>query len=112
MKSVFNDLHDILSSHQGEMVHLARELRQVLDIHYVESFWTSFQYFFILSRYILYMQRFIASTEHLTSTSESIHGCVDKILEESKRLKCHATQVDEIQMKSIAEFRNSYEVSL
>ncbi|KAG6412166.1 hypothetical protein SASPL_124836 [Salvia splendens] len=81
VKSVFNDLHDILSSHQGEMAHLARELRQ----------------------------RFIASTEHLTSTSESIHGCVDKILEESKRLKCHATKVDEIQMKSIAEFRNSYE---
>ncbi|XP_047966623.1 kinesin-like protein KIN-5C [Salvia hispanica] len=81
VKSVFNDLHDILSSHQGEMAHLARELRQ----------------------------RFIASTEHLTSTSESIHGCVDKILEESKSLKCHATQVDETQMKSIAEFRNSYE---
>lgn len=56
------------------------------------------------------MQRFTASIEHLTSTSESIHGYVDKISEESKRLECHATQVDEIQMKSIAEFRNSYEV--
>lgn len=50
--------------------------------------------------------------EHLTSTSESIHGYLDKMLEESKKLECHATQVDEIQMKSIAEFRKSYEVSL
>lgn len=29
VKSVFNDLQDVLSSHQGEMAHLARELRQV-----------------------------------------------------------------------------------
>ncbi|KAH6837815.1 P-loop containing nucleoside triphosphate hydrolases superfamily protein [Perilla frutescens var. hirtella] len=81
VKSVFDDLQDILSSHREEMAHLARELRQ----------------------------RFTASIEHLTSTSKSVDGYLDKILEESKRLECHATQVDEIQMKSIAEFRKSYE---
>lgn len=81
VKSVFDDLQNTLSSHQEEMAHLARELRQ----------------------------RFNASIEHLTSTSKSVDGYLDNILEESKRLECHATKVDEIQMKSIAEFRKSYE---
>ncbi|KAI3447447.1 hypothetical protein Pfo_004112 [Paulownia fortunei] len=80
-KSVLDDLQETLSSHQGEMAHLARELRQ----------------------------RFHASIEHLLNTSESVHGFLDKLLEESKRLECHATQVDEIQTKCIAEFRNAYE---
>ncbi|PIN09034.1 Kinesin-like protein [Handroanthus impetiginosus] len=80
-KSVFDDLQETLSSHQGEMAHLARELRQ----------------------------RFNASMEHLMNTSESIHEFLDKLLKESKRLECHAAQVDEIQMKGIAEFRKAYE---
>ncbi|KAL3646890.1 Kinesin-like protein KIN-5C [Castilleja foliolosa] len=80
-KSVLDDLQDTLTSQQGEMAHIARELRQ----------------------------RFHASIEHLMSTSESVHGFIDKIFEESKRLQCHAIQVDETQTKCIAEFRKAYE---
>ncbi|KAL8505115.1 hypothetical protein ACS0TY_016356 [Phlomoides rotata] len=79
--SIFDDLQTNLSSHQGEMAHFARELRQ----------------------------RFSASKDHLLSTSESIHSYLDKLLDESKQLERHATQVDEIQTNCIAEFRKSYE---
>ncbi|KAL6514346.1 Kinesin-like protein KIN-5C [Orobanche hederae] len=80
-KAVLDDLQDTLTSQQGEMVHLARELRQ----------------------------RFHASIEHLMNTSESVHGFLDQLFEESKRLQCHATQVDDIQTKCIFEFRKAYE---
>ncbi|GFP82719.1 125 kDa kinesin-related protein [Phtheirospermum japonicum] len=80
-KAVLDDLQDTLTSQQGEMAQLARELRQ----------------------------RFHASIEHLMSTSGSVHGFIDKLFEESKRLQCHATQVDETQTKCIAEFRKAYE---
>ncbi|KAG8374100.1 hypothetical protein BUALT_Bualt11G0095800 [Buddleja alternifolia] len=79
--SVFDDLQETLSSHQGEIAHLARELRQ----------------------------RFNASVDHLMNTSESIHDFLDKLLEESKRLESHATQVDEVQTKCIAQFQKAYE---
>ncbi|KAL2489235.1 kinesin-related protein [Forsythia ovata] len=71
--SVFDDLQDALSSHQGETAHLARELRQLIN------------------------------------TSETIHEFLDKLLEESKSLERHATEVDEIQLKSIVEFQKAYE---
>ncbi|KAL2531225.1 kinesin-related protein [Abeliophyllum distichum] len=82
--SVFDDLRDALSSHQGETAHLARELRQ----------------------------RFTSSIEHLINTSETIHEFLDKLLEESKSLEMHATEVDEIQLKSIVEFQKAYEEQL
>lgn len=44
------------------------------------------------------------------NTSESLHGFLEKLLEESERLGSHATQVDEVQTNCIAEFRKSYEV--
>ncbi|KAK4419401.1 Kinesin-like protein KIN-5C [Sesamum alatum] len=81
VNSVFNDLQQTLSSHQGEMAHFAGELRK----------------------------RFNASMDHLMSTSESLNGFLEKLLEESKRLGSHATQVDEVQTKCIAEFRKAYE---
>ncbi|GFQ04640.1 125 kDa kinesin-related protein [Phtheirospermum japonicum] len=81
VNSVFDELQQTLSSHQGEMAHLARELRQ----------------------------RFNASIENLTDTSESLSEFLDKLLEESKRLGGHATQVDEVQTKCIAEFQKAYE---
>ncbi|XP_022887250.1 kinesin-like protein KIN-5C [Olea europaea var. sylvestris] len=81
VNSVFDDLQDALSSHQGETTHLARELRQ----------------------------RFTSSTENLMNTSETIHEFLDKLLEESKSFERHATKVDEIQLKSIAEFQKAYE---
>ncbi|OIT27551.1 PREDICTED: kinesin-like protein KIN-5C [Nicotiana attenuata] len=79
--SMFDELQSTLSTHQGEMAHFARELRQ----------------------------RFNDSTEHLTNISEIIQGFFDKLLDESKRLEKHATTVDEIQTKSIAEFEKAYE---
>ncbi|KAL3327512.1 hypothetical protein AABB24_035276 [Solanum stoloniferum] len=78
---IFDELQSTLSTHQGEMAHFARELRQ----------------------------RFNDSTEHLTNISEIIQGFFDKLLEESKRLERHSTTADEIQMKSIAEFEKAYE---
>ncbi|KAL6559172.1 Kinesin-like protein KIN-5C [Orobanche hederae] len=81
VNSVFDDLQQTISSHQGEVAHLARELRQ----------------------------RFNASIEHLMDTSESVHGFLEKLSEESKRLGGHATQVDEVQTKCIAEFQRAYE---
>ncbi|XP_009768589.1 kinesin-like protein KIN-5C [Nicotiana sylvestris] len=79
--SMFDELQNTLSTHQGEMAHFARELRQ----------------------------RFNDSTEHLTNISEIIQGFFDKLLDESKRLEKHATTVDEIQTKCIAEFEKAYE---
>ncbi|KAL3825748.1 hypothetical protein ACJIZ3_021777 [Penstemon smallii] len=81
VNSIFDDLQQTLSSHQGEMAHLASELRQ----------------------------RFNASMEHLMNTSESLNEFLDKLLEESKRLDTHATQVDVVQTKCIDEFRKAYE---
>ncbi|KAL0374854.1 UNVERIFIED_CONTAM: Kinesin-like protein KIN-5C [Sesamum radiatum] len=81
VNSVFDDLQQTLSSHQGEMAHFAGELRQ----------------------------RFNASMDHLMNTSESLHGFLEKLLGESKRLGSHAIQVDEVQTKCIAEFQKAYE---
>ncbi|XP_073272504.1 kinesin-like protein KIN-5C isoform X2 [Primulina huaijiensis] len=81
VSSIFNDLQESLSNHQGEMAHLASELRQ----------------------------RFNASVGQLMETSGSLNTFIDKLLEESKALEHHVTQVDEIQTKCIAEFHKSYE---
>ncbi|KAH6762178.1 P-loop containing nucleoside triphosphate hydrolases superfamily protein [Perilla frutescens var. hirtella] len=81
MDSVFDDLQQTFSSHQGEMADLARELRQ----------------------------RFNASMEHLMNTSESLHQFIENLSEESQSLGNHATKVDEVQTKCITEFRKAYE---
>ncbi|CAI9097700.1 OLC1v1034170C1 [Oldenlandia corymbosa var. corymbosa] len=80
-KSVFDGLLGSLSTHQGEMAQFARELRQ----------------------------RFTAGVEHLTNISECIHEFLDKLTEESKRLGKHATEIDEVQTKSIVDFQKAYE---
>ncbi|XP_055808788.1 kinesin-like protein KIN-5C isoform X1 [Solanum dulcamara] len=79
--SLFDELQSTLSTHQGEMALFAGELRQ----------------------------KFHDSTEHLANISEIIQGFFDKLLEESKRLERHASTVDEIQTKCIAEFEAAYE---
>ncbi|XP_073018606.1 kinesin-like protein KIN-5C [Primulina eburnea] len=81
VNSIFNDLQETLSNHQGEMTNLASELRQ----------------------------RFNASVGQLMETSGSLNAFIDKLSEESKALQRHVTQVDEIQTKCIAEFHKSYE---
>lgn len=48
--------------------------------------------------------------EHLTNASESLHGFIEKLSEESERLGRHATKVDDVQTKCITEFRKAYEV--
>ncbi|KAG8376745.1 hypothetical protein BUALT_Bualt09G0095700 [Buddleja alternifolia] len=57
-------------------------------------------------------ERCNASIENLTSTSESLHGFLQNLLEESRRLENHATKVDEVQTKCIAEFQKAYESRL
>ncbi|KZV48967.1 125 kDa kinesin-related protein-like [Dorcoceras hygrometricum] len=81
VNSIFNDLQETLSNHQGELAHLASELRQ----------------------------RFNSSVGQLMETSGSLNIFIDKLLDESKALERHVTQVDEIQTKCIAEFHKSYE---
>lgn len=56
------------------------------------------------------MQRFHDSTEHLVNISDIIQESFDKLMEESKQLERHASTVDEIQTKFIAEFEAAYEV--
>ncbi|KAH0721720.1 hypothetical protein KY284_006750 [Solanum tuberosum] len=79
--SLFEELQSTLSTHQGEMALFAGELRQ----------------------------KFHDSTEHLANISEIIQGFFDKLVEESKKLERHASTVDEIQTKCIAEFEAAYE---
>ncbi|XP_049402258.1 kinesin-like protein KIN-5C [Solanum stenotomum] len=79
--SLFEELQSTLSTHQGEMALFAGELRQ----------------------------KFHDSTEHLAYISEIIQGFFDKLVEESKKLERHASTVDEIQTKCIAEFEAAYE---
>lgn len=55
-------------------------------------------------------QRFNAGVENLTNISECMHGFLDKLMEESKRLERHATHIDEVQTNSIVEFQKVYEV--
>ncbi|KAF5953942.1 hypothetical protein HYC85_006798 [Camellia sinensis] len=79
--SIFDDLQGTLSTHQGEMAHFARELQQ----------------------------RFHASIEHSKNISEFTYGFLHQLIEQSKNLQSHATQVDEIQTMSIKEFQKAYE---
>ncbi|CAL5389232.1 unnamed protein product [Camellia sinensis] len=78
--SIFDDLQGTLSTHQGEMAHFARDLRQ----------------------------RFHASIEQSKNISEYTHGFLHQLIEQSKNLQSHATQVDEIQTTSIEEFEKAY----
>ncbi|KAI6674070.1 hypothetical protein NL676_001976 [Syzygium grande] len=80
-KALFDDLQSTLSTHAGEMAHFTRELRQ----------------------------RFNVSIEHTKDISEYTNGFLGKLIEESKNLEGHAAHIEEIQMKSIAEFQKAYE---
>ncbi|KAI4300500.1 hypothetical protein L6164_033871 [Bauhinia variegata] len=79
--SIFDDLHNALSTQQDEFGVFARELRH----------------------------RFNVSIEQIKDISESTQEFVDKISEESERLENFASHADEIQMKSITEFKKAYE---
>ncbi|CAI0462328.1 unnamed protein product [Linum tenue] len=79
--SVFDDLQNALSAHQGEMAIFARELRQ----------------------------RFNSSSEQTKQISDYTDGFLSKLMDQSKTIQNHVTGVDNIQMKSIADFQKAYE---
>ncbi|KAF7820171.1 kinesin-like protein KIN-5C [Senna tora] len=79
--SIFDDVQNTLSTHQGELVSFARELRH----------------------------RFNVSVEQTKDISDCTKEFMDKLLQESTRLENFASQADEKQTKSIAEFKKAYE---
>ncbi|KAF8397922.1 hypothetical protein HHK36_016848 [Tetracentron sinense] len=79
--SIFDALQGTLLSHQGEIALFARELRE----------------------------RFHISIERTKEISEFTLGLLHKLGKESRRLESHASQADEVQKKSIAEFQKAYE---
>ncbi|KAJ6316430.1 hypothetical protein OIU78_019674 [Salix suchowensis] len=81
VSSIFDELQNTLSTHQGEVALFAREMRQ----------------------------RFHVSSEQRKEVSEYMNGFLDKILEQCKSLENHAVQADAVQMKNIADFQKAYE---
>ncbi|XP_057549595.1 kinesin-like protein KIN-5C [Amaranthus tricolor] len=78
--SIYDDLQATLSSHQGEMALFARELRE----------------------------RFHDCIKHLKDTSEFVNIYLQNMMDESSKLGSHASQSEEIQMKSISEFQKAF----
>ncbi|TKY61969.1 125 kDa kinesin-related protein [Spatholobus suberectus] len=79
--SIFDDVQSSLSTQHGELALFARELRN----------------------------RFNLSLEQIKDISERSQEFVDKLFEESKKLEDFALQADQMQMKSIDEFKKAYE---
>jgi kinesin family protein 11 len=55
-------------------------------------------------------KRLSVNAEQIKDLSECTHEFEDKLLKEVKRLENFASAADEMQMKSIAEFKKAYEV--
>ncbi|XP_024636081.1 kinesin-like protein KIN-5C isoform X2 [Medicago truncatula] len=79
--SILDDLQASLSNQQGELTLFASELRHRLS----------------------------ANAEKIKDISEFTHEFEDTILKEAKSLENFASAADEMQMKSIAEFKKAYE---
>ncbi|KAK2454736.1 kinesin protein KIN-5D [Trifolium repens] len=79
--SILDDLQTSLSTQQGELALFASELRNRLSVN----------------------------VEQIKDLSECTHEFEDKLLKEVKRLENFASVADEMQMKSIAEFKKAYE---
>ncbi|XP_027352817.1 kinesin-like protein KIN-5C [Abrus precatorius] len=79
--SIFDDLQSSLSTQQGELALFARELRH----------------------------RFNLSVEQINDISQRSEEFVNKLSEESKKLEDYASQADQMQIRSIDEFRKAYE---
>ncbi|KAG4913543.1 hypothetical protein JHK86_053976 [Glycine max] len=79
--SIFDNLQSTLSTQQGELALFARELRN----------------------------RFNLSLEQIKDISDRSQEFVDKLFEESKKLEDYASQADQMQLKSIDEFKKAYE---
>ncbi|KAG5072770.1 hypothetical protein JHK86_007981 [Glycine max] len=79
--SIFDDLQRTLSTQQDELELFAGKLRS----------------------------RFNLSLEQIKDISDRSQEFVDKLFEESKKLEDYASQADQMQMKSIDEFKKAYE---
>lgn len=79
--SIFADLQSTMSTQQGEMAAFAKEVRQ----------------------------GFLVSIEHTNDVSKYTDGLLHKLLEESKKVEKYATESNEVQMRSIADFQKTYE---
>lgn len=62
--------------------------------------------------YVVYCKskRFNLSLEQIKDISDRSQEFVDKLFEESKKLEDYASQADQMQLKSIDEFKKAYEV--
>ncbi|XP_050383598.1 kinesin-like protein KIN-5C isoform X2 [Argentina anserina] len=78
--SIFQNLLSGLSTQQGEITLFAKELKQ----------------------------KFQSSINHTKEISEYSQGFLHKLMEESRRLDDHVTSVNDIKMKSIADFQKAY----
>lgn len=56
------------------------------------------------------MQRFHDSIAHMKDIADFINVYLQKMTEESSKLGVHASQIEEIQIKSISEFQQAFEV--
>ncbi|KAK4743316.1 hypothetical protein SAY87_001317 [Trapa incisa] len=81
VKSIFDDLQTILSTHAEEMTIFSKDLQQ----------------------------RFNDGMDHAKGISLFADGFFQSHLKELKKLENHALNIDEIQMKGITEFQKAYE---
>lgn len=81
---IFDELHKSLSIQQGELAIFASELRQ----------------------------KFVASFDLSTNLSKHIHEFLDNIIKEARQLESHASDINEVQTKSITDFQKAYEEQL
>ncbi|KAG0476973.1 hypothetical protein HPP92_013814 [Vanilla planifolia] len=78
---IFNELQGTLSNHRGEIANFARELRE----------------------------RFDSSLDHSKEMSNFVFKILDDLREESRKLQSHSLRFQEVQSRSIADFRKAYE---
>ncbi|XP_050227654.1 kinesin-like protein KIN-5C [Mercurialis annua] len=79
--SVFDELKNSLSTHQGEMALFAREMRQ----------------------------KFHINGERTKEISEYMNGFLQKLLDQSEALQNHVAHANDNQLKSIVDFQKAYE---
>lgn len=75
---------------------------------YFDSIVDLFMFFVVV--FWLGQKRLSANAEKIKDISEFTHEFEDTILKEAKSLENFASAADEMQMKSIAEFKKAYEV--
>ncbi|KAG0478624.1 hypothetical protein HPP92_013343 [Vanilla planifolia] len=78
---IFNELQGTLSNHRGEIANFARELHE----------------------------RFNSSLDHSKEMSNFVFKILDDLREESRKLQSHSLRFQEVQSRSIADFRKAYE---